>query len=169
MASATGEKSWETFCVISVADLLSAKRAFGSTENVEADFVSMGATALVETCCVNVNPSAELLTAELTFGLVVNEEGNLGSFAWPDNLATEDASGEKSFAELVLVSVSNEEGIFGNCVLSAMLATEDDSSLKSFEELSSFSLANTDVNFVSVGSADLNWLSRAGEARAGAL
>ena len=45
--------------------------------------------------------------------------------------------------------------------------TDGSSGLKSLFEVSSFSSANTDVNFVSVGNADLNWLSRAGVARPG--
>lgn len=77
--SSVEDKSWETFLANSFADLLTAELILGSMESVEVDFGSGLASTLVEVCCVNVNPSAELFTGELIFVLVGNEEVNFGS------------------------------------------------------------------------------------------
>lgn len=76
---------------------------------------------------------------------------------------TEETFGVKFFRELVFVLVENEEDNFGIFASPDNLATDEIFGAKSFAELLSFSsVENTEVSLVSVGNADLNWLSRAG-------
>lgn len=169
--SALGEKSWETFSIIFFADLLATELISGSLDDEDFDFFSDGAAAGEEVSCVNVNPSDTVTTFVSFFVLAGNEVGN---FALPENLdepATAE-TGVKSFAtrllglELIFDLVENEAGNDATLEEAAPVTTFG---LKSFLELFSFSVAKIEVTFVSVGSADLNWLSRDGRVRVGEL